>query len=77
MDRRDCHGHFHRQANFEVRQNSVRVSEAATGENKFARGLQSGATQETLPIDHLGFLSHSAIAIANLIIIVITQTMAI
>ena len=36
-----------------VRQNSVRVSEAATGENKFARGLQSGAE---LPIDHLGFL---------------------
>ena len=74
MDRRDCHGHFQLQPNFEVRQNSVRVSEAATGENKFARGLQSGAE---LPIDHLGFRSHSAIAIANLIIIVIAQTMAI
>ena len=77
MDKRDCHGHFHRQANFEVsRQNSVRVSKAATGENKFARGLQSGAE---LPIDHLGFLSHSAIAIAiaNLIIIVIALTVAI
>ena len=67
--------HHHQQPNFEVRQNSVRVN----GENKFARGFQSGASQETLPIDHLGFLSHSAnaIAIANLIIIVIAVTMAI
>ena len=30
--------HHHQQPNFEVRQNSVRVN----GENKFARGFQSG-----------------------------------
>ena len=59
---------------------SVRVSsKAGSGENKFARGFQSGAGQDASysPSGFLFSLEAIAIAIANLIIIVIAVTLTI
>ena len=58
---------------------SVRVSKAATGENNFARGFQSGPRPaQDASYSPSGFLfSLEANAIANLIIVAIAVTLTI